>query len=143
MKRLLMLTILIISLCPELWSQCSNETFKIKKVLTLQETAWNKSDLNGFMSHYWKSDSLTFISKNGIKKGWQSVYDGYQKSYADKGEMGTLTFEIFKVDMVSSKNALVLGSWKVVNAKGTFQGYFTLWFKKIKRKWVIVQDHTS
>jgi hypothetical protein len=95
------------------------------------------------MKYYWKSDSLTFISKNGVKKGWQSVYNGYKKSYSDKGEMGTLNFNILKVEVLSQKNALVLGSWKVINASGTIQGYFTLWFKKINRKWVIVQDHTS
>ena len=115
----------------------------ILKVLKDQETAWNQANLNGFMAHYWKSDSLTFVSKKGIKKGWQAVYDGYQKNYADKGEMGILTFQIFKVQLINKKNAMVTGSWKVVNASGTFEGYFTLWFKKIKRKWLIVQDHTS
>ena len=117
--------------------------FAIKKVLSIQEQAWNQANLNGFMAHYWKSDSLTFVSKKGIKKGWQAVYDGYQKSYADRGEMGVLTFQIFKIQKINRKNAMVTGSWKVVNASGTFEGYFTLWFKKIKRKWLIVQDHTS
>jgi len=121
----------------------SNTEKEIVGILNEQQNSWNQSNLAGFMKHYWESDSLTFISKNGIKKGWQSVYDGYQKSYADKGEMGILNFEIFKVELLSQKNALVLGGWKVVNAKGTYQGYFTLWFKKIKRKWVIAQDHTS
>ncbi len=135
-------TIIFLFLIIQSFAQ-SNTEKNIVGILNEQQNSWNQSNLAGFMKHYWKSDSLTFISKNGIKKGWQSVYDGYQKSYADKGEMGTLTFEIFKVELLSNKNALVLGSWKVVNAKGTYQGYFTLWFKKIKRKWVIVQDHTS
>jgi ketosteroid isomerase-like protein len=123
-------------------AQSTNQKL-ILKVLQQQQTAWNQANLNGFMAHYWKSDSLTFVSKKGIKKGWQAVYDGYQKSYADKGEMGVLTFQIFKVQTINRKNAMVTGSWKVVNASGTFEGFFTLWFKKIKRKWLIVQDHTS
>ncbi len=134
--------ITLICLSSNLISQSSSQ-IKLHEILAEQQNSWNQSNLAGFMKHYWKSDSLTFVSKNGVKRGWQSVYDGYQKNYADKGEMGILNFEIFKVELLSKKNALVLGSWKVVNAKGTYQGYFTLWFKKIKRKWVIVQDHTS
>ncbi len=135
-------TIIFLFLIIQSFAQ-SNTEKNIVGILNEQQNSWNQSNLAGFMKHYWKSDSLTFVSKNGVKKGWQSVYDGYQKSYAEKGEMGTLNFEIFKIDLLSNKNALVLGSCKVVNAKGTYQGYFTLWFKKIKRKWVIVQDHTS
>jgi ketosteroid isomerase-like protein len=116
---------------------------KILSVLRVQEQAWNNADLKGFMAHYWQHDSLTFVSKKGIKKGWQAVYDGYQKSYADKGEMGSLTFKVYNINRVNRKNAMVTGSWKVVNASGTYEGYFTLWFKKLKRKWLIIQDHTS
>ncbi len=137
------LTLLLLFIQISLGFSQSKKLVKISDVLITQEKAWNKGDLHGFMEHYWQNDSLTFISKKGIKKGWNSVYEGYKKSYADKGEMGTLSFKIFKIDLVGPKDALVLGSWKVVNASGTFEGYFTLWFKKINRHWLIVQDHTS
>ncbi len=108
-----------------------------------QQEAWNKGDLKGFMELYWHSDSLTFISKKGIKKGYNSVYEGYKKSYEQNNNMGTLTFELFDINLIGKKDAIVNGSWKVENKEGVFSGYFTLWFKKLEGNWKIVQDHTS
>lgn len=122
----------------------SIDKFKsIKLVLIEQEEAWNKGDLDGFMKHYWKSENLQFVSKNGIRKGWQAVYDSYQKNYTSKGEMGKLSFSILDIQSIDKKNALVNGSWKVENKSGVHSGFFTLWFKKIEGKWLIVMDHTS
>jgi ketosteroid isomerase-like protein len=140
MKQLMLLLLLLSN---GLLLAQSKQEKEIRTVLTLQQDAWNKADLTGFMAHYWQSDSLQFVSKKGIKKGWQAVYDGYQKNYAAKNEMGVLTFHIFSVETCSKKDAIVVGSWKVQNTSGNSEGYFTLWFKKINNKWVIVLDHTS
>jgi uncharacterized protein (TIGR02246 family) len=115
----------------------------IKLVLANQERAWNKGDLDGFMQYYWKSENLQFVSKNGVKKGWDKVYSSYQKNYTAKGEMGKLSFEVIDIQLLNKKNAMVTGSWKVENNSGVHQGYFTLWLKKIDGKWLIVTDHTS
>ncbi len=116
---------------------------QIKMILSEQEKAWNMGNLDGFMLYYWNNEELKFVSKNGIKKGWNSVYNSYQKAYAAKGEMGTLNFSEITIHGINNKNALVTGNWKVVNQKGIQQGLFTLWFKKIDGKWLIVMDHTS
>lgn len=116
---------------------------EIIDVLQLQEDAWNKGDLDGFMKHYWKDENLKFVSKNGIRKGWQAVYDSYQKNYASKGEMGKLNFKILSINRIDRNNSIVNGNWKVENKSGVHEGYFTLWFKKLKGSWVIVMDHTS
>ena len=39
---------------------------KVLQVLKLQEQDWNRGDINGFMQGYWNSDSLQFVSKNGV-----------------------------------------------------------------------------
>jgi ketosteroid isomerase-like protein len=140
MKQVIVL--LLLSYSSLLFAQSKQEK-EIRAILTQQQDAWNKADLPGFMAHYWRNDSLQFVSKKSIKKGWQAVYDGYQKNYVAKNEMGVLTFHIFSVEACSKKDAIVVGSWKVQNTSGNSEGYFTLWFKKIKDKWVIVLDHTS
>jgi ketosteroid isomerase-like protein len=140
MKQVIVLLLLLYSSL--LFAQSKQEK-EIRAILTLQQDAWNKADLPGFMAHYWQNDSLQFVSKKGIKKGWKAVYDGYQKNYAAKNEMGVLTFHILSVEACSKIDAIVVGSWKVQNTSGSSEGYFTLWFKKIKDKWVIVLDHTS
>ncbi len=119
------------------------EFLAINAILSKQEAAWNNGNLDSFMLYYWHSPELRFVSKNGVRKGWQAVYDSYKKNYSDKGEMGKLSFDIKNIDLIDKENAMVVGSWKVENKSGTPNGYFSLWFKKIDGQWLIIMDHTS
>ncbi len=119
-----------------------NDIIKIKEVMNRQETAWNNGDIEGFMDGYWKSDSLMFIGKNGIKYGWQTTLDNYKNSYPDKESMGELQFEILKLE-VENATAYMLGKWKLVREEDEPNGYFTLYWKEIDEKWLITIDHTS
>lgn len=126
------------------FSQAGINTNKaIQEVLTKQQNAWNNADLVAFMDGYWKNDSLKFIGKNGIKYGWQVTLDNYKKSYPDKATMGKLNFEILTTDVLSNSSAMVIGKWNLTRDIGNVGGYFTLLFKRIDNKWVIVCDHTS
>lgn len=95
------------------------------------------------MQGYWKSDSLMFVGKTAPTYGWQNTLNNYKRSYPGKAAMGVLTFDILKVEVLDPKNAFVFGGWHVKQADKTLGGYYTLWFKKIGGKWVIVCDHTS
>ncbi len=134
---------------------CSSSLFAQKHILTdskqiaaimqVQQEAWNEGDLEGFMAPYWKSDSLMFIGKKGVTRGWQQTLDNYKKSYPDKASMGQLNFDILSIDMVSKDAAYVIGRWHLKrNAdKGNLDGHFTLLLKRINKQWVIVSDHSS
>ena len=120
----------------------NNDLEEIKKVMNMQEVAWNNGDIEQFMEGYWKSDSLKFIGKNGIKYGWQTTLDNYKTSYPDKNAMGKLGFDILKLE-VNGSSAYMLGKWKLTRKEDTPNGYFTLYWKKLNDKWVITIDHTS
>lgn len=115
----------------------------ILNVMSAQQHAWNRGDLNAFMQGYWKSDSLMFVGKKGPNYGWQTTLDHYKKGYPDKSAMGQLSFGIKKVEVLDKTNAFVFGSWQVKRTKDVLSGYFTLWFRKINGQWKIVVDHTS
>jgi ketosteroid isomerase-like protein len=115
----------------------------ILDVLENQRIAWNNGDLEQFMVGYEKSDSLLFVGKSGPTYGWQQTLDNYKKSYPGKSGMGTLTFNIKKVQLISEDTAFVLGGWHLKRKKDEPQGYFTLIFKKFKMGWKIVVDHSS
>ena len=117
----------------------------IRNALNVQMDAWNKGDLETFMSTYWNSDSLKFIGKSGVSYGWKPTLEHYKKSYPDKESMGILNFELIEVKRLSVLYFYVTGKWhlKRSESKGNLSGHFTLLFKKIKQKWVIVSDHSS
>ena len=139
MKKILLSCLLVLNACA-LFAQ---DKQAVLKVLSTQQAAWNRGDIDTFMEGYWKSDSLLFIGKSAPKYGWQSTLDNYKKGYPDKAAMGTLSFNILKVEILDPKNAFVLGGWQLKRDKDTPGGYFTLWFRKINGEWKIVCDHTS
>lgn len=115
---------------------------QVLSVMKLQEEAWNKGDVRGFMDSYWKSDSLKFIGSKGVTYGWQKTLDNYLKGYPNKEAMGILTFTIIEASRLSETSVYVIGKWSLQKEKPA-GGHFTLLWKKINGKWVIVSDHTS
>ncbi len=120
----------------------SQEKEAILEVMSQQEQDWNNGDIDAFMQGYWQSDSLMFVGKNGIKYGWQTTLENYKKSYPDKSTMGKLSFTIEKLE-VENQTAFMLGKWNITRDGGNIGGYFTLYWRKIDGKWLIVLDHTS
>jgi ketosteroid isomerase-like protein len=107
-----------------------------------QESAWNRGDIPGFMEHYWKSDSLKFIGSKGITYGWEKTLENYKRSYPDQKAMGQLAFTIIQATSLSDSAVYVIGKWELKKEKPA-SGHFTLLWRKIGDKWVIVSDHTS
>lgn len=117
---------------------------EILAVLEEQTGYWNKGKLEKFMEGYWPSDSLKFIGKNGITYGWQQTLDNYKTRYPDKESRGTLRFEILHVEFITKDAAFVIGKFFLTRPKkGDASGHFTLLWRKIKGKWLIVADHSS
>lgn len=116
---------------------------EIEKVIAMQEQAWNEGNLEKFMEGYWNSDSLSFVGKNGVTYGWKATLANYKKGYPDKEAMGKLTFILLKKERLGPKSYMVLGKWHLKRTKDEVGGHFTLIWKKIKGKWVIISDHTS
>jgi len=138
MKHILLLFILILSL--QAHTQTGVAT--VLQAMKEQESSWNRGDIHAFMQHYWNNDSLMFIGSRGVTFGWQKTFDNYLKSYPDKATMGTLKFTIVKSEQLSPESIYIVGKWELAREKPV-GGHFTLLWKKINSKWVIVADHTS
>lgn len=127
---------------------CTKTTFEadklaIQQAMDNQEQCWSRGDLDGFMSGYWKSDSLRFMGKRGITKGWQTTLDNYKKSYPDKATMGKLQFDIVSFEPLDANGMFVVGKWTLLREKDTLGGYYSLIWRKIDGEWKVVFDHTS
>ncbi len=119
------------------------DEIEIRQVLKEQVNAWNDGDLKNFMQGYWQSDSLKFIGKSGINYGWNEALKNYKKGYPDTAAMGKLAFDIIETDRLSPLYTFVIGKWQLTRTIGDLSGYFTLLFKKINNKWLIIADHSS
>src|SRR4030095_9069053 len=109
----------------------SKDELAIRKVLTDQNTAWNRGDIDAFMEGYWKNDSLMFIGKSGITYGWTNTLNNYKRSYPDIMTMGILTFTILHLKKFSKDYYQVIGKWFLKRSVGDVGGHFTLIFRKV------------
>ena len=116
---------------------------QIRSILSAQQDAWNRGDIDGFMNGYARSESTIFISEDTLRRGWETVRDRYKKKYSDRGKMGTLTFSDLEITSLSPDSAVVLGRWRLERANDRPHGRFTLIFKRLPEGWRIVHDHTS
>lgn len=121
----------------------SNDEKAIRAILAEQTEAWNRGNIDDFMKGYWNSDSLMFIGQNGVTYGYQNTLMNYKKNYSNADKMGTLTFNLVKVQRLSHEYYFVVGKWHLKRNAGDVGGHYDLIFRKIKGKWVIISDHSS
>lgn len=144
MKNILLTTLILLISAISLVAQSNKDTAAIRKIMDDQDAAWNRGDLEAFMSiGYWKSDKLKFVSGDKITYGWQQTLDNYKKTYGTPDKMGKLTFSNLEIELLSKDAAFVTGSWHLKREKDAPQGKFTLLFRKLKEGWRIVVDHSS
>ena len=124
------------------FSQTKDE-IEVRNVLAKQNAAWNRGDKDAFMVGYWENDSLMFIGKSGVTYGYKNTLANYKKNYPDTITMGKLTYTLIKVKQLSPEYFHVTGKYYLTRTIGDASGHFTLLFRKINGKWVIISDHSS
>jgi ketosteroid isomerase-like protein len=116
----------------------------IAGVLDTQVEAWNRGDLKAFMEGYWKSSDLVFTSGGRVQRGWQTTLDRYRAAYGERTEtMGRLMFTDLEVHELERESAWALGRWRLETDGELRGGVFSLVFRRIDGRWLIVHDHTT
>ena len=128
------------------------EETQIRSALETQVGAWNRGDIPGFMEYYENSPETTFVGTTSINKGFQPILERYKKGYANKDQMGKLTFSELDVRLLPASTgtmeyAVVTGHFHLERtAKGSAtkdDGIFSLVWHKGPGGWKILLDHTS
>ncbi len=124
-------------------SQTADISHQLRGIVETQRKAWNDGDIEKFMEAYWKNDSLVYIGKNGVTYGYQNTLRKYKTNYPTRDKMGVLQFTIIQLRPLSPGYYYMIGKWHLDRKDGNAEGNFTLLFKEIDGKWVIVADHSS
>ncbi|HEV3251874.1 MAG TPA: nuclear transport factor 2 family protein [Puia sp.] len=142
MKKFSFLCLLTYLLPFGIRAQSADES-AVKKVLADQAAAWNLGNIDEYMKGYWQSDSLMYIGHGGVTYGYAEALENYKKNYNSPAKMGKLFFTLIKTQKLSPQYYYVTGKWFLKRKEGDIGGYYTLLFKKIRGRWVIISDHTS
>ncbi len=119
---------------------------EVRAVLDRQVAAWNRGDIEAFMTTYLDSPSLTFSGADGVTRGYRPVLQRYRARYSSPAAMGTLRFTEIEVRLVGDSAALVLGRFdltRTAEGGGKAKGRFTLVLQRTPQGWKIIHDHTS
>lgn len=138
MRSTIIIGCLVLASCTEPFTAADEQA--IRAVLIEQEAAWDRGDINGFMSGY--ANDICFISERGTTCGKAAVTANYQKSYPDKAAMGDLGFTVHEVFGAGEDHAWVAGLWKLTRTADTLDGGFSLLWVRRGDDWRIVRDHS-
>jgi ketosteroid isomerase-like protein len=118
-----------------------------RNLLSVQQAAWNRADIDGFMKGYWNSEEIRFAGGADYRYGWQATIDRYRKTYPDAATMGKLDFDLVEVREMTPSLVYVFGKWHLTRANEAADkaphGLFTLIVEKKKGEWYVTRDHTS
>ena len=118
----------------------------IRAELTRQAAAWNRGDLDGYLSGYERAATTTMVGGKQPLHGFAAIAAMYRDKYGDKARMGQLTFDNLDVRPLGAGFALAIGRWALARdaaAGGPVGGWFSLTLHKTSDGWRIVVDHTS
>src|SRR5271154_6305841 len=70
----------------------------VRAVLSKQANDWNKGDLDGFLTGYWNSPKVVFMSGGQRFDGFEAMRDRYRRRYKAEGTaMGQLGFSELEI----------------------------------------------
>jgi ketosteroid isomerase-like protein len=119
------------------------EAAAITALLTSQDAAWNRGDIDAFMTGYWQSDDLRFASGGDVVRGYNATLARYKLRYPGPAGMGQLSTSDYEIDVLSADAAIAHGRWQVSRDAETFGGLYTLVLRKADDGWRIVSDTTT
>ncbi len=118
---------------------------QVRAVLNQQVDDWNKGNLDGFLTGYWKSPKVVFMSGGHRFDGFEAMRDRYHRRYKAEGKaMGQLAFSELELESLGPESVFARGRFSLTMPDGTKPtGLFTLIVRKFPDGWKIVHDHTS
>lgn len=141
MKRIVCLLFLLASVsCSVAQSFAEKE---IRDIMDKSAKNWSGGKIDEFMKSYWNSDSVMYVGGNKITYGYHNMLDAYKRAFPDTASMGRLAFDLIDVRELSRDYFLVTGKFFLTRTIGNANGVFTVLFRKINGKWLIVYDHSS
>ena len=118
----------------------TREQLDVTKIVIAQENAWNKGDLDGYLSHF-KDAKNTEAVLNGPVMGLENIRTAYQHSFPNRDSMGQLEQSEVEVRELGADFALATGKYRLSRSKkagGDAQGTFTEIFEKTAEGWKLV-----
>lgn len=130
---------------PEQLYTATRQQLDVTKVLLAQEDAWNKGDLDGYLSHY-KDATDTEAQLAGPVRGLNNIRSAFRMNFPNKEAMGHLEQLEVAVRALGDTYAIATGKYHLTRSKkagGDVDGTFSYVFEKTAAGWQIIFSVTT
>ena len=128
---------------PDQLYTATHQQLEVTKVLLAQQAAWNKGDLEGYLSYY-KNAPDTQAILEGPVRGLPNIRNAYRINYPNRDSMGELEQSEVDVRALGDNFALATGRYTLNRRrKPEVQGGFTEVLEKTPSGWQVIYSETS
>jgi uncharacterized protein (TIGR02246 family) len=60
----------------------TDETQRIRAVLEASCAAWNRGDVDGYLSNYWHSDKVRWVSAGKVSRGFEEIASAFKARFS-------------------------------------------------------------
>ena len=115
----------------------------IRAVMAATSGAWNRGDLSGYMASFARSERTRHIFNRDITVGHSAIEARFRSRYPDPSNMGTISNSDLDITVLAPDAASAFAHWTFERDGKTFAGVFTLIFRRLDGRWVIIHDHST
>jgi uncharacterized protein (TIGR02246 family) len=106
--------------------------------------AWNRGDLDTFVSDYAPEQRTTFITSHGVIRGPDAIKAAYEPRFVPGAQHDSLSFENVEVDVLAPNVINVIAYYRLMRGDTTTaRGPTSLVMQKMDGRWRIIHDHSS
>jgi ketosteroid isomerase-like protein len=117
---------------------------RVEEILELSADAWNAGDLDGFMVHYERSPSTTYIGSGGLLVGFDAIRDRYAPGFEPGAERDSLRFESLRARPLDQLFGVATARYVLHRGDETIStGPFTLVLRQVEGAWKIIHDQSA
>lgn len=123
----------------------SREQLDCVKIVLAQQDAWNKGDLDGYLSHYKNSPDTQAVLAT-LVRGFENIRNAYHINFPNKDAMGSIEDSEVDVKELGPNYAIATGKYHLNRSKksgGAVDGTFMEVFEKTPNGWQIVYSAST
>jgi len=123
----------------------TRQQLDVVKIILAQQAAWNKGDLDGYLSHYKDSPDTQAVLAN-LVRGVDNIRSAYKQNFPSKDSMGEIEDTDIEVKALGDTYALATGRYHLNRSKksgGAVEGTFMELFEKTHTGWQIIFSQST
>jgi uncharacterized protein (TIGR02246 family) len=138
-------TVPAVSQNPDPLFTASRQQLDVVKIILAQEAAWNKGDLDAYLSRYKDAPDTQAVLAN-LVRGIDNIRAAYKQNFPNKDSMGAIEDSDIEVKTLGDDYALATGKYHLNRPKksgGPVEGTFMELFEKTKSGWQIIFSQST